>query len=913
MSNRNLDLKLRVLAEGFQDAENRLRGLSSEVDRTGTSSRNTGKAQDRMARSTQQLGQSAGRARSDSERMTQSVSRLRGTVLRATAALGGTVGLVAGIRSFVNTSADYEQSMAKVQAVTGATGDEMSRLDAVAREMGSSTTFSASQAAEGIEFLGRAGFETGQIVEALPQMLSLAEAASLDLGSAADITSNIMSAFKVEAEETGTIVDALVAASQEANTDVRQLGSAMAVVGPIAEALGISTQDAAAAIGTLSNAGIQGQRAGTGLRAVLGSLANPTAQATRALESLGLSVADVNPEANSLTEVVRRLEEANLDANRAFQIFGRQATPAILALTGNADGFDELALRINDSEGAARDAAETMRNTLRGAVTSLRSAFEGLILSTNEQTGIIGHLKELADTMRDEVAENSEQLATRAGTAFDIMGGAAKAMAGSVQVAFNTVQVAGAALMSQLVGAAANASDALSKITFGNISERFRREAENLRTTSQELRDEARKNADELVEASFKARDGFAQIAEGVAELGREVKTSDPVRTINEELQHLVGKAPEAAGEIDKLGDSLDGASNDAADAANQFRTIGEELDTVEQRAFATGDAMAAIGEEARAAAGEATDAISEIEAAFEELGFTSTAVLEAKAQKATEAYRLIVEGAKNGEASIHDVNQAYAVMVQRQLEVAQGAEQAAQREVAANLRRKASTDEQRETVEDLIERYLDLGAKSEEAGERAESAHRRAASAAREQASAVRSVADAASQGPTLGRATTAEGRDGGGDDERTSLAEALSGSEVDILGPATSALLDPEDRNRLLAEANARLDRALNNVEVRGAAGARRLMQTQQAILQDVQREAQRLAGVRPDSDAALRERFRRDEDGQPPSVARRTVDVRLSDGGGESVTVQAEEQDVQPLLRMLERSRSVSSQGA
>jgi len=170
----------------------------------------------------------------------------------------------------------------------------------------------------------------------------------MGLGNAADISSNIMSAFGIAATDAASVADVLAAASSRANTGCRAARHRHAFVGPVASALEIEMSDAAAAIGVLSDAGIQGSSAGTGLRRVLSSLANPTGEAKTALEGLGLELERLNPQTNDITEIVQRLSNAGLSAADALTIFGDRGGPAILALTsqngpaaridGGADG-----------------------------------------------------------------------------------------------------------------------------------------------------------------------------------------------------------------------------------------------------------------------------------------------------------------------------------------------------------------------------------------------------------------------------------------------------------------------------------------------------------------------------------------------------------------------------------------------
>lgn len=298
--------------------------------------------------------------------------------------LGATFGAVFATGAVFTTLANFEKSMAAVAAITNATDSDLAKLRKTAQELGAVTEFSASQAADGLKFLGMAGFSAEQSIAAIPDVLDLATAAQMDLARAADISSNIMSAFGISANNAASVADILAAASSKANTDVAQLGDAMKYAGPVAAAMGVSMGDTAAAVGTLSDAGIQGSMAGTGLRQVLSSLANATPKATQALKALGLSTAEVNPATNKLTDIVDKLRKKGLDAATALTIFGDRGGPAILALVENEPKLRSLTETLTDVDGEAKRMANTMRDNLAGDAKGLLSAIESIIIALGD-------------------------------------------------------------------------------------------------------------------------------------------------------------------------------------------------------------------------------------------------------------------------------------------------------------------------------------------------------------------------------------------------------------------------------------------------------------------------------------------------------------------------------------------------
>jgi TP901 family phage tail tape measure protein len=342
------------------ETESKLKHYRSELDKT----------QQKLQRFSQSVKEAGDKVKEAGKKMVSSGKDLTTKVTAPIAAVGGIA---------VKVGADFEEAMSKVAAVSGATGDELNQLTEMARELGASTVFSATEAAEGMTFLAMAGYDANQIMSSMPGLLDLAAAGQLDLARAADITTNIMSGFNMEADQTQSVADMLAAAAASANTSVEQMGNAMSYVAPVAAGAGLSIEETAAAIGILSNAGIQGERAGTALRGIIASLQNPTGQTAKALEELGLSADDVNPSMHSLTDILKTLEDAGMDSSQAMQLVGVEAGPALIAmLSEGSKGLDEYTKHLQASEGAASEMAATMTDNVKGDFKEFASALEEL-------------------------------------------------------------------------------------------------------------------------------------------------------------------------------------------------------------------------------------------------------------------------------------------------------------------------------------------------------------------------------------------------------------------------------------------------------------------------------------------------------------------------------------------------------
>jgi TP901 family phage tail tape measure protein len=278
----------------------------------------------------------------------------------------------------VMAAANFEKSMNKVKAVTKGTTADFKAMDTQAKELGRTTQFSASQAADAMSFLGMAGLDAKEIMDAMPATLNLAAAGNLELATAADIASNVMSGFGAEAKDLGKFVDVLAAGFTNSNTDLNQLGEAMANAAPVASGFGVSIEETTAAIGLLSNAGIQGGAAGTSLKNILVQLDEQS-------ESLGLSIYDAAGNMIPLSDQLAQLESKGLSTSDIMGKFGKIAGPGLLALMKEgSSGLSDLTGTLENSGGTAKKVADQQMKGLAGTMTRLKSATEGLAISFGE-------------------------------------------------------------------------------------------------------------------------------------------------------------------------------------------------------------------------------------------------------------------------------------------------------------------------------------------------------------------------------------------------------------------------------------------------------------------------------------------------------------------------------------------------
>lgn len=297
-------------------------------------------------------------------------------------------GLAVALGTPIKIAAQFEQSMSKVGAVSNATDQQIAQLTATARNLGATTAWSASQAAEGMQFLAMAGFNTQQTIAAMPGMLNLASAGATDLGSAADIASNILTGFNLKAEEMGRLGDVMVNTFTSSNTNIAMLGETMKYVAPIAASTGVSLEQAAAMAGKLGDAGIQGSNAGTALRAVISRLSAPTGEAAKALQRLGIETQDANGDLRDVPTILAEMNQSMSSMGSAARaeltstIFGLEAASGATVLLGQA-GSGELQKytdSLTKSGSAARVAAKQNDNAM-GALRRLSSASESIAIT----------------------------------------------------------------------------------------------------------------------------------------------------------------------------------------------------------------------------------------------------------------------------------------------------------------------------------------------------------------------------------------------------------------------------------------------------------------------------------------------------------------------------------------------------
>lgn len=369
----------RELTREIAKTENKLKGLTKETKRFGSEAQQSLNAVGDKFRQAGEKMEGAGKA-----------------MLPVTAAIGA-----AGTAA-VATTASFESGMSQVQATLGITKNAMSELNGesvntmdaleeLAKKMGKETAFSASQAADAINYLALAGYDTQQIYDTLPTVLDLAAAGGMDLAAASDMVTDAMSALGMQTSDADKMVDQMARTASKSNTSVSQLGEGILAIGATAKNIKGGTEELNTELGILANNGIKGAEGGTHLRNIILSLQNPTAEAAKKMKQLGVETYDSEGNMRSLNDILGDLNSA-MDGmseedkagiiSKLFNKTDLASASALLASTGQE--WSNLQQTIADSSGAAGEMADTQLDNLQGQLTILKSALEGLAISIGE-------------------------------------------------------------------------------------------------------------------------------------------------------------------------------------------------------------------------------------------------------------------------------------------------------------------------------------------------------------------------------------------------------------------------------------------------------------------------------------------------------------------------------------------------
>lgn len=292
----------------------------------------------------------------------------------------------------VKTAADFESAMSEVGAISGASAADMEILTKKAKEMGAATSFSASESADAMKYMGMAGWKAADMVDGIAGIMNLAAASGEELGTTSDIVTDGLTAFGLAAKDSGRFADVMAAASTNANTNVSLMGESFKYCAATAGAMGYSIEDISVAIGTMANAGIKGSTAGTTIKNIISNMAKPTDAQAEAMKKLGVSLTDSSGNMKSFGEVMNDFRTSfsglteTQKAQYATTIAGKESMSGLLTIVNASSAdFEKLSAAINGASGTAEEMAAKMLDNLKGQLTLLKSALEGIAITIGDK------------------------------------------------------------------------------------------------------------------------------------------------------------------------------------------------------------------------------------------------------------------------------------------------------------------------------------------------------------------------------------------------------------------------------------------------------------------------------------------------------------------------------------------------
>ncbi len=576
--------------------------------------------------------------------------KLKDKVVAVGVAVAGYFGIQA-FAGMVQGAADFEQAMSRVQAATGASAQEMAALRKAAEDAGANTKFTASQAAESLENLAKAGLNSAEAIETLPAVMALAQAAGIGLGESAEYITKAVMGMGLQFADAGRVADVLAKGANASNTSVTGLAQALSYTAPIAKSLGVSLESTVAIIGKLADGGIDASRAGTGLASIMAQFSDPSSKFKQALLGAGITTKDFEA-------ALRQLAAAGPRAESAILAVGLEAGPALRSLLNQGMGaLDDLTDKLRNSSGAAAEAARVMNDNLNGSLVGLSSAWDAV--KNTLLTPVLPVLKDgvdkLAASLRGAVSDGTiAQFGAALKTAFEggikwvqdfvasfnwteiktsvttfaaefgqtmaRVGEYARTTSATVQIAWSAISTGASVVMGVIykiaeafAGVASNIQSGLAlivsglaKVSFGGLSQSFRQAAEEIRISaaatwavSEEFAKRAEQSFDAASRGAEDLRAGFGRLADGINGVEKQAASADAAlqKMIQSELDAAVA-AVEVAQKQEEARKALEAKAVADAEAARRVKDLRDKLVLLRQEYDAllkAGDVQGAV------------------------------------------------------------------------------------------------------------------------------------------------------------------------------------------------------------------------------------------------------------------------------------------------------------------------------
>lgn len=538
--------------------------------------------------------------------------------LTAVAAAAGAA--VAGFitQKAIGTAARFEESIARINAVAGGSPAELKKLEDAARKAGQETQFSATQAASALEALAKAGLDADSAIAALPATTQLAAAGGIDLGRAAEHVTAAMAGFGLEATESARIADVLAMGANSSKTSVDGLAQAMSYAAPTAQSVGLSLEATVAIVGKFADAGIDASRAGTALNSILSQFMNDGSSFRREMAAIGITT-------NDFESALKQLAASGDKGKKAIIAVGQEAGPALRALLNQGmPALDELKAKLQDAGGSAADTAAKMQDNLPGAMRSLGSVWESILITLGKPVlpAIKEQVLDLVGTLRGAVADGTVaefgkviaeafkagalwvrdfvkeaggvqglmtqlrefaveaqavfvkvgEYASVAGNSFKLAYGV---MAGGVHTVLAAIKglAAGSALAwNAMLSGIASVLDGMAKITPGSAGEKFTQWAQEVRSAAELAGDasaayaeSAKRSLDSATDAARTAQDGWGGLTDSASKAAVEMQ-----QRVEPTLESTNNRLREQAQLHEKAGEAAEKAAQRTVGAAKR-------------------------------------------------------------------------------------------------------------------------------------------------------------------------------------------------------------------------------------------------------------------------------------------------------------------------------------------------------
>ena len=655
-------------------------------------------------------------------------SAVFGSLQGKVAAVGAAIATYFGINAFagvVSGAADLETAMSRVQAATGATGEEMQALRKAAEDAGANTKFTSTEAAGALENLAKAGLSATDSIAALPAVLNLAQAGDIGLAESSELVTKAVMGMGLAFTDAGRVADVLALGANATNTSVQGLAQALSYAAPVAQSLGLSLESTVAIIGKFADAGIDASRAGTALNSVLSQFSNPASKFREELAAAGITT-------GNFETALHQLAAAGPAGSKAINAVGQEAGPALRALLNQGMGaLDGLTEKLKTAEGSAAATAAVMQNNLNGALSGLSSAWDTVknALGTPVLPVLQQGVEQLAGAFRAAVADGTitkfgeaiasafqagikwvreflgtvdftavlarlQAFADSANETFTKVGEYATNAGATVQIAVGVVQTSFATLM-VTAGGVANALvlmvqaglkglellyRASEKITFGKVAEQYKAMADDFKMQADAMGAASDAVSIQIRQSLENIGKGMTNVQEGFGGLKTTVEQTAPAATAAAAAFDDMGKRLEEvrqkSHQAQKATEDKAAADRAAAQAAKDNRaaiaTLRAEYDALiadgnlDEAGKKLGEINAKLRETGPAAkdgAKKAEEAAAAIAAAYKDLGVTTDADLKQVADRAKANFDLL---AKSGTASARELSAGFVDAAQK-------------------------------------------------------------------------------------------------------------------------------------------------------------------------------------------------------------------------------------------------------